>query len=216
MRKYDLAIFDMDGTILDSLTDIADCLNFILTKHGFATHEARQVRLFVGNGVRKLIECALPKGTEPAVLEAVYNDFVVYYKAHCAEKTAPYAGIPEMLAALRAAGMNTAVYSNKIDAAVKSLCEKYFPGLFDFALGQRDGVPTKPAPDGVYDVLQALGVPAERAVYVGDSEVDVKTAINAGTHGLFVSYGFREVETLREAGGKTIADTVEELKAFLL
>lgn len=216
MRKYDLAIFDMDGTILDSLSDIADSLNTILARHGFATHEPREVRLFVGNGVRKLIERALPTGTDDATFEAVYNDFVVYYKAHCAEKTAPYAGIPEMLAVLRAAGVKTAVYSNKIDAAVKSLTQSYFAGLFDFVLGQRDGVPTKPAPDGVYDVLAALGVPAARAVYVGDSEVDVKTALNAGTDGVFVSYGFREKQTLVDAGGEKIADTVEELTAYLL
>lgn len=216
MRRYDLAIFDMDGTILDSLSDIADSLNVILARHGFATHELRAVRLFVGNGVRKLIERALPKTVDAETFERVYNDFVVYYKAHCAEKTAPYAGIPEMLAELRAAGMKTAVYSNKIDAAVKSLTEEYFGGLFDFALGQRDGVPTKPAPDGVYDVLKALNVPAARAVYVGDSEVDVKTALNAGTDGVFVSYGFRDTETLVAAGGEKIADTVKELSAYLL
>ncbi len=216
MRRYDLAIFDMDGTILDTLTDIADSLNVILCRHGFATHELCAVRLFVGNGVHKLIERALPADVDAATLERVYDDFVVYYKAHCAEKTAPYAGIPEMLADLRAAGIKTAVYSNKIDAAVKSLTDKYFAGLFDFALGQRDGVPTKPAPDGVYDVLTALDVPAARAVYVGDSEVDVKTALNAGTDGVFVSYGFREKQTLVDAGGVKIADTVEELKTFLL
>ena len=214
--RYRLAIFDMDGTILDSLTDIADCLNYILAKHNFPTHAPKQVRLMVGNGVRRLIVAALPDGVDAETFEAVYNDFVVYYKAHCAEKTAPYAGICEMLAELRAAGMKTAVYSNKIDAAVKTLCEDYFKGLFDFALGQRDGVPTKPAPDGVYDVLAALGVAAEEAVYVGDSEVDVKTAQNAGTGGAFVSYGFREKQTLVEAGADFIADSVAELRAYLL
>ena len=215
MRKYDLAIFDMDGTILDSGVDIADSLNIVLARNGFPTYETREVCLMVGNGVRRLIECALPKDVDAETFERVYEEYSTYYKAHCAEKTAPYRGIPEMLAALRAAGVKTAVYSNKMDAAVKTMTETYFAGLFDFALGQRDGVPVKPAPDGVYDVLAALGVPAERAVYVGDSEVDVKTSINAGTDGVFVSYGFREKATLIAAGGVKIADTVDELKAFL-
>jgi phosphoglycolate phosphatase len=216
MRKYDLAIFDMDGTILDSGTDIADSLNVVLARNGFPAYTTREVCLMVGNGVRKLIECALPKDVDAETFERVYEEYSTYYKAHCAIKTAPYEGIPRMLAALRAAGIKTAVYSNKMDAAVKTMTEKYFGGLFDYALGQRDGVPVKPAPDGVFDVLAALGVPAARAVYVGDSEVDVKTSINAGTDGVFVSYGFREKATLIAAGGVKIADTVGDLENYLL
>lgn len=216
MRKYDLVIFDMDGTILDSLSDIADSLNTVLAAHGFPTYPLREVGLMVGNGVRRLVTDALPADVAPDRLEAVYQDFVAYYKAHCAIKTAPYSGIPQLLVALRAAGVKTAVYSNKIDVAVKELVDKHFAGLFDFALGQRDGVPTKPAPDGVYDVLSALNVTAARTAYVGDSEVDVRTAQNAGTDGVFVSYGFRPRTTLTEAGAEKIADSVEELCGLLL
>lgn len=214
--KYRLAIFDMDGTILDTLTDIADSTNATLEVLGLPTRSLDEVRQFVGNGIRLLIERAVAPVCEEAAIEEAYRIFRAHYAEHCADKTAPYEGIPELLADLRAAGCHTAVLSNKADEPVKALAEQYFPGAFELALGQREGVPIKPAPDGVLDVLKAFGVPPEQAVYIGDSEVDVQTAINAGIDGLFVSFGFRSEEALRAAGATCVLPSVAELKKALL
>lgn len=214
--RYRLAIFDMDGTILNTLTDIADSVNATLVQMGFPTRTLDEVCRFVGNGIHKLIERAVPPNTSPEVVEQTFDAFRVYYMAHCAEKTAPYEGISEMLVRLREAGCLLAVLSNKADAPVKALAERYFPSAFDLVLGQREGVPTKPAPDGVFDVLRTLDVAAADAVYVGDSEVDVATAQNAGLDGIFVTYGFRSEQVLREAGGTEIYHTVADLERALL
>ena len=214
--RYRLAIFDMDGTILDTLSDLADSVNATLAAKGMPTHSIDAVRCFVGNGAAKLIERAVPAGTSPAEIEQTLQDFTTYYKAHSAVKTAPYEGMVEMLAHLREAGYLLAVLSNKPDVAVGALAERYFPGVFDLALGQREGVPVKPAPDGVLDVLNGLEVSPEDAVFIGDSEVDVATALNAGLDGVFVTYGFRSEQTLREAGAKEICHTVAALEQALL
>ena len=214
--RYRLAIFDMDGTILNTLTDIADSVNATLEGMGMPTRTLEEVCRFVGNGIHKLIERAVPPNSSPETVEKTFDAFRVYYMAHCAEKTAPYEGISEMLAHLREAGYLLAVLSNKADAPVKALAERYFTGAFDLVLGQREGVPTKPAPDGVFDVLRTLGVAAADAVYIGDSEVDVATAQNAGLDGIFVTYGFRTEQVLRDAGGTEIYHTVAALEQALL
>lgn len=215
MQKQ-LVIFDLDGTLLDTLDDLADAVNWALKQEQLPRRTREEVRAFVGNGIRNLIERAVPAGTEAAQTDRVFAGFKARYAGHCADKTRPYPGILELLARLRAEGIRTAVVSNKADFAVQTLCRDYFPGLVDCAVGERAGIPKKPAPDSVQEVLRALKISREQAVYVGDSEVDVVTARNAGMDGILVLWGFRDRQTLERAGAKTFAATAEELCAALI
>ena len=214
--KYQLAIFDLDGTVLDTLEDLAGSTNYALSTNGCPRRTVDAVRRFVGNGIRNLILRAVPGGAEPDTVERVFHDFQAHYREHSADRTRPYPGIPELLQELRQAGMKTAVVSNKADFAVQDLCRKYFPGMFDFAVGEREGIARKPAPDSVYEVLSVLGVAREDAVYIGDSEVDVALFQNAEMDGSAVTWGFREKEILLERGAKTFAGSCEELKQLLI
>lgn len=209
--KYKLAIFDLDGTILDTLADLTDSTNYALRENGFAEHTIEEVRFFVGNGIRKLMERAVPKGTDAAVIDRVHKTFTAHYKAHCADKTKPYPGITKLLCALRDAGIKTAVVSNKADYGVQTLCQDYFFGLFDFAVGEREGIRRKPCPDSVNEVLEKLGIVREDAVYIGDSDVDVETAKNAGLPCISVTWGFRDRKFLIEHGAVKFVDRPEEL-----
>lgn len=214
--KYQLVIFDMDGTILDTLEDLKDTLNYALSKNNYPEHSIDDVRRFVGNGIPKLIERGVPKGIDEESIIRVHKDFMEYYKLHCADKTKPYDGIRELIEKLRNAGCKTAVVSNKADVAVQELCEQYFKGLFDYAVGDREGIRKKPAPDSVYEVLRQLNVGKANAVYVGDSEVDIATAQNAGMDSVIVSWGFREVPFLKEQGAQVIVNKPQEVMAFVL
>ena len=214
--RYKLAIFDMDGTVLDTLQDLTDATNAVLVKHGYQPHSTDAVRSFVGNGIGKLIERALPSGTDAAKIHTIVGDFKKYYAAHCAEATKPYDGILEMLRALREAGVTTALVSNKADFAVQELALRYFEGAFHTAVGERAGVPRKPAPDSVYAVMNALGFVSSECVYIGDSEVDVLTAKNAGIDGIFVTWGFRSAACLREYGAKILVNTPAEITRRIL
>lgn len=214
--KYRLAMFDLDGTILNTLEDLTDSVNAVLQKHGFPTHSLDSICSFVGNGIFTLIQKALPANTDEEKLNAVFADFKVYYAAHCADKTKPYEGIVDLLSELRRAGVLTAVVSNKADFAVKELADRYFNGLFDVAVGEREGVPRKPAPDSVFAVMRSLGCSAEESVYIGDSDVDVKTAKNANVDGIFVKWGFRSAKVLRACGAKMLVSTPDEIAKIIL
>lgn len=214
--KYSLAVFDMDGTILDTLDDLTDTLNMSLAEVGMPVRTKDEVRSFVGNGVGKLLERAVPKGTSDEKSAELAEAFRKNYAVHCADKTKPYDGVPEAIAALRAAGMKTAVVSNKVDFAVQALAEDYFAGLFDIAVGEREGVRRKPAPDSVNEILRALDVPREAAVYVGDSDVDADTARNAGVDFVGVGWGFRPREVLAAHGAEIIVDSAAQLLAQIL
>lgn len=198
--KYKLAIFDMDGTILNTLDDLADSTNYALRENSLPERTIGEVRSFVGNGIRKLIERAVPAGSDTAQIDRVHESFTAHYKVHCADKTRPYDGMIELLRDLRAAGCMTAVVSNKADYGVQTLCRDYFPGLFDMAVGEREGIRKKPSPDSVNEVLEKLGVPRAAAVYIGDSDVDIETAKNAGLDCIAVEWGFRDREFLMEHG----------------
>lgn len=210
---YKTVLFDMDGTLLDSLSDMHDAVNHILAENGWAARSREEIRAFVGNGARKLMERAIPETLAPQRFEAVLTDYKDWYQAHNCVKTQPYPGISHVLAELEARGVKTAVVSNKPDATTKALAEKFFPGMP--ALGQRDGVDPKPSPALVAQALSALGVRPENAVYVGDSEVDVATARNAGLPLIAVSWGFRGREKLEIAGAEHIADTAPQLLEML-
>lgn len=215
---YRLAIFDLDGTILDTLDDLTDAANAALSMGGYPTRTKAEICSFVGDGIKKLIERALPHGASDGEIARVLKLFVDYYGAHCAEKTGPYAGIPDVLRSLRARGVKTAVLSNKADFATQMLAKAYFEGLFDAVAGEREreGIPKKPAPDGAWLLLRECGVTANEAVYIGDSEVDVLTAKNAGLDAILVSWGFRTREVLLESGATVIADTPKELENLIL
>lgn len=183
-------IFDLDGTLLDTLEDLKDAVNATLATFGYPLRSLEEIRQFVGNGAKVLIQLAVPAGADP---EPVYDAFREYYQQNCQVKTAPYPGIPEMLAAL---DIPMAIVSNKPDSAVKALCAEYFSGIY--ALGESADCPRKPAPDMVFKAMRDIGV--ENCIYVGDSEVDVATARNAGVPCLSVLWGFRSEKELLEAG----------------
>ena len=216
IMKYKLAIFDLDGTILDTLDDLTDSLNHVLAEHCYCLHTKEEVRGFVGNGIHKLIERAVPAGTSPNDIENVYNEFSAYYKIHCTDKTKPYEGIEDMLTKIRGAGYKTAVVSNKADFAVQALCNVYFEGLFDLVRGEQKGTPKKPSPEAVNAIMEKLNMPQAETVYIGDSEVDILTAANAGVDCLSVVWGFKDREFLIKNGASIIVDDASELADILL
>ena len=197
-------LFDLDGTLLNTLEDLADGTNHALASFGYPRRTLEEIRRFVGNGAANLIAQAVPAGRDPA---PVLKAFQAYYPTHCRIKTAPYPGIPEALAELRKK-YPIAIVSNKPDAAVKPLCAHYFPGIF--ALGETAGCPRKPDPAMVRKAMEAIGV--TDCVYVGDSEVDVLTAKNAGVPCLSVLWGFRDREQI---GGSRYCETVDRLVPML-
>lgn len=214
MMKYKAVLFDMDGTLLDTLADMAAAVNHILSVHGYPLRTEEEVRAFVGNGARKLMERALPPDVTGDAFEALLEEYRQWYEAHACVKTAPYPGIPAVLAALHRVGVRCAVVSNKPDGATRELAARFFPGLPAF--GQQDGIPAKPAPDMVYHALAELGVEASAAAYVGDSEVDVALARNAGLPLVAVSWGFRGREALEEAGAALVVDDAATLLENML
>lgn len=209
--RYELAIFDLDGTVLDTLEDLTDSINCALERSGFPKRTRDEVRTFVGNGIKRLCEAAVPNGATAKDVDRVFSDFNEHYAVHCHDKTRPYDGICDMIRRLREKGVHTAVVSNKADYAVQELVSKYFPDSFDAVTGERFGIEKKPAPDLVEAVIGKIGTPKERTVYIGDSEVDVATARNSGIDLIAVDWGFRSVFCLKEAGAGKIVSTAEEL-----
>ena len=213
---YQTAVFDLDGTLLDTLEDLYLATNAALERHSLPRRSRDEVRLFVGNGVEMLIRRAVPASTDEETILAVLADFKTTYAAICEDHTKPYDGILDMLAALRERGIRVAVVSNKFDAATKKLCEKYFGDLVEVAIGERAGVRKKPAPDTVYEALKELGVTAEGAVYIGDSDVDIQTARNCGMECISVTWGLRDEEFLIGNGAKALVDTPEKLLGVII
>ncbi len=208
---YQLYIFDLDGTILNTLDDLAASTNAALAMHHFPERTVDEVRRFVGNGIGLLIERAVPQGTDAKVTASVLEDFKKHYKIHCADRTKPYEGIMDMLMTLKQRGCKLAVVSNKADFAVQEFCRDYFPNVFDFVVGEREGIRRKPCPDSVNEVLRCLNTDRKDALYIGDSDVDIETANNAQMDILSVSWGFRDVAFLNAHGAKRIIDRPEAL-----
>ena len=213
---YKTVLFDMDGTLLDTLEDLCDSTNYVLRKLGHPERSLEETRRFVGNGAEKLIRRAMPENTAEEEIRTALGMFRTYYEAHCKVKTKVYDGMLEVLDALRAHGVKTAVVSNKPDAAVKKLSCEYFGDQMDYAIGASDGVRCKPYPDMVEAALRALGAEKKDAVFVGDSEVDVQTGLNAGLPVIAVSWGFQPREVVIAAGAEKIADNASELKQYIL
>ena len=213
MNSFDTYIFDLDGTLLDTLGDLAASVNHALRTHGLPEHSIDDVRRFVGNGVRKLMERAVPDGAANPLFDETFATFRQYYMAHSLDTTRPYEGIPETLEALKARGCHLAVVSNKMMAATQKLCRHFFPDTIEVAIGEDEaaGIRRKPAPDTVFAALKALGVGKENAVYVGDSDVDIQTARNAGIPCISVLWGFRDRDFLLQNGAETFISTPSEL-----
>ena len=211
--KYDTYIFDLDGTLLDTLTDLAASVNYALRIHGMPEHSIDDVRRFVGNGVRKLMERAIPNGEANPDFDATFATFREHYMHHSLDTTQPYPGIPEALAELKAKGCRLAVVSNKMMAATVELCRHFFPDTIEVAIGEHEaeGIRKKPAPDTVFAALRELGVEKSGAVYVGDSDVDVQTAANSGLPCISVLWGFRDRDFLIQHGAKTFISAPSEL-----
>ena len=214
--KYKLIIFDLDGTVLDTLEDLCDSVNFALTKHSLPERSLQEVRAFVGNGIRRLIDLAVPDGTSVNITDSVFDSFRTHYKDHSCDKTCPYDGILQLLEIIKKNNVLTAVVSNKADFAVKNLIDRYFEGMFSYSAGEKEGIPRKPAPDMVRLAMNNFGISPEETLYVGDSEVDIETAKNSGIDSIIVTWGFRDKNTLIEAGAVNIAENVTTLKEFIL
>ncbi|MGI6584658.1 MAG: HAD family hydrolase [Gracilibacteraceae bacterium] len=211
MKKYDTVIFDMDGTLLDTIEDLADSVNYVMSMYGFPCREISEVRSFVGNGVGRLMELSIPDGLNNPMYEKCLADFRDYYSANMQRKTCVYKGITELLEELSKKGFKLAIVSNKFNEAVKGLNEVYFGKYIKVAVGESDNIRRKPAPDTVFKALEELGSTADRAVYVGDSEVDVQTARNSGVLCVGVTWGFRDREVLEREGADYIIDSPQEL-----
>lgn len=197
-NMYKTVIFDLDGTLLNTLEDLRDSTNYALGCLGYPERNLEEIRTFVGNGIRKLIERAVPEGTAISEIDKVFDKFRPYYMEHSREKTCPYDGIMEVLDYLKKNGYQMAIVSNKSDAAVKDLAKYYFGNYISVAIGEREGINRKPAPDSVFEAMRLLNADAKTSVYVGDSDVDRQTAANAGLTCVSVTWGFRDGEELRK------------------
>ncbi len=208
-------LFDLDGTLINSLDDLADAVNYSLSIQNLPTHETEKYKYFVGDGMRKLIERALPEDMRDSeTIDKTLSVFLTYYKAHSLDKTAPYCGIPELLNALKCRGIITAVITNKADAVAKSIVKHFFgEGLS--AYGQREGVPTKPDPTLTRIAMKDLGVEPSECLFVGDSGMDMAVAVNSGAVPVGVIWGFRTAEELRQNGAKYLIDTPAALLKLL-
>lgn len=204
-------IFDLDGTLLNTLEDLAAALNYAMDAYGYPHRSNAEVRDFVGNGVTGLIELAIPNGRGNPQFDEIVRLYRSYYAGHCQIMTRPYDGVMELLKNLDARGIKLAIASNKPDGAVKSLNEFYFADYVEVAMGECPGVPRKPSPEILHNALRELGVTGQESLYVGDSEVDIQTARNAGVKCVSVSWGFRDVDVLKANNAEFIADTPAEI-----
>lgn len=214
--KFETAIFDLDGTVLDTLDDLRDSVNFALSQNSLPKRTTEEVRAFVGNGIRLLIERAVPDGTDGETLEKCFEDFKIHYKNNSANHTKPYDGIKDVLFRLKNSGVKLALVSNKADFAVQGLISDYFSGIFDFATGEKDGVRRKPYPDSVFTAVKNLNADIKKTVYIGDSQVDVETARNSGLPCIAVTWGFRDKNVLEELSPEYIIDKPSQIAEIIL
>ena len=214
--KWKNVIFDMDGTVLDTLEDLLGAMNHAMERHGFEKHTLDEMRTFVGDGLYMMAVRAVPEGTNKETVDNVFRCFKAYYNDHLNVLTRPYEGIVDMLKRLKQAGIGTGISSNKYDAGAKMLSRIHFGELIDFTVGESEEVPKKPDPTGTKLILQSLHAAPESTLYVGDSGVDIETAKNAGLPMLAVSWGFRSREQLVAGGAVHIVDNVRDLESFIL
>ena len=214
-KRYDTVIFDLDGTLLNTLEDLQSSVNYALALYQMPQRSLEEIRRFVGNGVQRLIELAVPQKISKEMLENVFAAFKEHYAIHCNDKTDLYPGIPELLIQLKAEGFRTAIVSNKLQEGVDTLYKQYFEKSVEVAIGAREGIRKKPAPDSVFEAMKLLDAHKNRTVYIGDSEVDIATAHNAGLPCITVTWGFRNRQEQEEAGGDVFAESPEEVLKLL-
>ena len=208
---YNTYIFDLDGTLLSTLGDLVASCNYALRTNGMPERTIDEVRVFVGNGVKKLMERAVPNGEDNPAFEKTYSDFRKHYMEHNLDTTKPYDGVMDLLKELNSRGKKVAVVSNKFYAATQGLCRHFFGNLVQVAIGEREDIRKKPAPDTVIEAMRQLGVTTEGAVYIGDSDVDIETARNSGMPCISVLWGFRDRDFLLQHGAKTLVDTPTDI-----
>lgn len=208
-------VWDMDGTVLNTLIDLRDSVNYVLRKYNMPEHTIEEYRRYFGNGIRYALECAVVDGTPSETINEMLPIFKEHYDIHCLDNTCPYEGILDAMKKLKEKGYKMAIVSNKIDSAVKELNEKFFKKYVDVAIGETSGTKRKPAPDMVEQALKELGSSKEESIYIGDSEVDLQTAINSSLPCISVLWGFRDKDYLIEQGATTFAETPEELVNLL-
>ena len=213
--KYKLMIFDLDGTILETLEDLKNSVNYALDTLGYPTRTHEEVRAFVGNGMLNLITRSAPQDASDEEIQNILKVFKAHYAEHKADYTKPYTGIEKVLNSLKKGGAILTVLSNKDDDAVGVLCDKYFPNVFEYTAGNRTDRKRKPDPASVHDIINKYGLTPNDTVYIGDSEVDVLTAKNANVDCVTVTWGFRDRDMLIDAGATIIADNMEELYEYL-
>ena len=214
---YQTVIFDLDGTLLDTIQDLADAGNWVCRRNGWPEHSVAAFKKMVGGGIPNLVRQFSPEDSRSSLLLMnTISQFNAYYGAHNLDKTRPYDGIPELLARLKEQGITMAVYSNKADAFSREIVEHFFPDTFQLVRGHVKGMPVKPDPAGIHSILQELSAEADRTVFVGDSDVDVYTGHNGGLSVCGVTWGFRGRQELQSAGADRLADTPEELEQYLL
>lgn len=211
MRDFETYVFDLDGTLLETLNDLATSTNYALRTCQMPEHSVEEVRMFVGNGVKKLMERAVPDGKENPMFEKVLSLFRSHYLEHNLDTTQPYNGIPELLSELNKRGKKLAIVSNKFDAATKDLAKHFFADTIEVAIGERENIRKKPAPDTVLEALRQLGASKSGAVYIGDSDVDIMTAKNSGLPCASVLWGFRDKDFLIRHGATFFAEKPEDL-----
>jgi phosphoglycolate phosphatase len=214
-KKWDTVVFDLDGTLLNTLEDLKESVNFALDKAGMPLRSMEEIRRFVGNGVMRLMELSVPEGRENPKFERVFGTFKEHYSLHCNDKTGLYDHVEELLGELKRRGYKMAIVSNKYYDAVQELKEQYFAEYIQVAIGEKENINRKPAPDTVIEALKLLGSTRETAVYVGDSEVDIATAKNAFMDCISVTWGFRTKEEQQKAGGKVFVDDPLEILDLL-
>lgn len=214
---YAAAIFDLDGTLLDTLDDLMSSVNYALALYDQPLRSRDEVRLSVGNGIRNLVRTSLPQDADEALFDEVFIAFKDHYREHAMDTTKPYPGIVAVLRHLRTRGIRCAVVSNKADAAVQMLIDHYFPGAFDAVVGEREseGIRRKPAPDTLNEVMRQVGLKKRDVVYIGDSEVDIETAANAQCDCIAVTWGFRTRDWLEDKGAPQLAETAEQLESLI-
>ena len=209
--KYKLVMFDLDGTVLDTINDLTNSMNYILSLHSMPLHTADEIKQYLGNGIRKLVESSVSKNTNEKEINQIYNEFLSYYKLHSLDETKPFDGIIDLLYNLKRSGCILAMISNKADVVVQQLSQKFFNNLFDYVSGEKTNIKKKPYPDIIFEVMKKFNIDNENSIYIGDTEVDSLTAINANIDSIIVTWGFRKKEFLETLKKTYLVDDVNDI-----
>ena len=211
IMKYKLVMFDLDGTVLDTINDLTNSMNYILSLHSMPLHTADEIKQYLGNGIRKLVESSVSKNTNEKEINQIYNEFLSYYKLHSLDETKPFDGIIDLLYNLKKSGCILAMISNKADVVVQQLSQKFFNNLFDYVSGEKANIKKKPYPDIIFEVMKKFNIDNENSIYIGDTEVDSLTAINANIDSIIVTWGFRKKEFLETLKKTYLVDDVNDI-----